>query len=120
MGDQEGAFSAQLILKNQDGVSILDSEGPLTAELVEKFAATEARIAEVRKKLTDLGFETPAYDRTTLSVTGPCERFTEVFGLEADAGQKGVEAHATKIPNELSDAVADVIVPPPPEFFGTP
>ena len=119
-GEKDGRYSAQVVLRNEEGFSILDAEGPVTAEVIGRFAVSEERIEATRQKLKELGFEPKTNDRTTISVTGDKDRVREVFGLAADAGEKGVEAHATEIPEDLRDAVADVIVTPGPEFFGDP
>lgn len=113
----EPLFSAQLVLKADDGSSILTAEGPLTADRVAQFAVPQERIAFVRGELERRGFEVPQGDATTLSVVGTRARFEEVFGLEVDAVAMGVAAHATKIPEPLSDHVADVFVTPKPELF---
>lgn len=110
-------FSAQLVLKAEDGTSILDAEGAVTAERIAKFAVAEDRIAFVRAEVQKRGFDVPQGDATTLSVVGPRALFAEVFGLEVDVDKAGVAAHATHIPAALSDHVADVFVTPKPELL---
>jgi hypothetical protein len=116
-GSDEPLFSAQLVLKAEDGSSILTAEGTLTSERIAQFAVPEERIAFVRAELEKRGFDVPQGDATTLSVVGTRARFEEAFGLEVDAVARGVAAHATKIPEPLSDYVADVSVTPKPELF---
>ena len=117
MPESDAPFSAQLVLRAEDGTSILDAEGPVTSEIVARFAVPEERIAFVRAALQKLGFSVPQGDSTTLSVVGPRALFAEVFGLEVGADQVGVAAHATRIPDALSGHVADVFVTPKPELL---
>lgn len=117
MPEPHETFAAQLILKRADGGSILDAEGPITAETLARFRVPDDRIAFVRAELERMGFDVPQGDATSLSVTGPRELFATVFGLEAAAASSNVAAHATRIPDELSGHVADVVITPRPELF---
>lgn len=117
MTDTGEPFSAQLVLKREDGTSILDSGEPVTAAVIAQFMVPEDRIVFVRGELEKIGFNIPEGNATTLSVVGPRELFVEVFGLEVGIAESGVAAHATRIPDELSDHVADVFVTPAPELF---
>lgn len=117
MPENQGRFSAQLVLKTEDGRSLLDAEGAVTAARIAEFAVPEARIAFVRDELRKLGFQIPQGDATTLSVVGTKAQFAEVFGLEVDVDDAGVAAHATRIPDVLSAHVATVFVTPKPELL---
>ena len=117
MTDTGEQISAQLVLKRADGTSILDAGEPVTAAVIARFMVPGDRIDFVRGKLENVGFNLPEGNATTLSVVGPRALFAEVFGLEVGTNESGVAAHATRIPDELSDHVADVFVTPAPEFF---
>jgi len=109
--------NAQLVMKRKDGTSILDAKSAVRAETVGKFDVSEDREADIRQRVEALGFTVTAGDRNTLSISGPRELFAKIFGFEAAGEASGEGTHATKIPPELADGVADVIVTPPPEFF---
>ena len=117
MPDSKERFSAQLVLKAEDGTSILDAKGAMTADRVAEFKVRDDRVAFVRAHLQKLGFDVPQGDAMTLSIVGPRTLFAKVFGLEVDVQQTGVGAHATHIPEVLSDYVADVFVTPKPELL---
>lgn len=113
--------TAQLIMKREDGTSLLDlTEERLTAAspALAKADVSDARAADIRKRLEALGFTVAAGNLNTLSLTGPPELFAEQFGFDPHAAQEAnVAAHAKSIPPELQDFVADVFVTPGPEFF---
>lgn len=108
--------TANVVLKREDGRSVLDAAGPITSETVGEFSVGAARIAETRRQLEALGFEVAGEGQTTLSITATPERFHEVFALDVAAGTKA-PAHAARIPGDLADMMADVFVPPTPQFF---
>jgi hypothetical protein len=107
---------AQVVMKREDGRSILDVARH-TAESAGTLDVSEERAQAIRAELERLGFTIAGGNLNTLSVSGSSDRFREVFGIEPLAGNSGVAAHATRIPPVLDDKVADVFVPPPPEFF---
>ncbi|SPH23634.1 hypothetical protein DEA8626_02700 [Defluviimonas aquaemixtae] len=118
--NEETPITAQLVMKREDGRSILDLKGPVTAASDNLTAGdlAEDRVAEIRKRLSELGFTIEAGNLNTLSVTAPQSHFTDVFGLDAArAVAQGTEAHAARIRPDLEPYVADVFVAPPPEFF---
>lgn len=110
-------FTAQLVMRSADGRSIFDAPGPLTAQTVHDFDLPEQRIAEIRTRIEALGFSIPAGNANTLSISGPRALFAEVFGMEVGAERGNIGVHATRIPEELTDEIADVFVPPAPELF---
>jgi hypothetical protein len=110
-------FHAQLVMRREDGRSILDSGEAGRSAAAGELDVSAERAAAVRKRLEALGFRVTAGNLNTLSISGRRDRFAETFGMEADAAGKGSAAHATKIPDELSESVADVFVPPSPEFY---
>jgi len=76
------------------------------------------RAEMIREKIEKLGFEVAAGNLNTLSISGPAELFTSLFGLDPEAAlQANTAAHATKIPHELGEFVADVFVSPAPQYF---
>lgn len=115
MADQE-ELAAQVVMKREDGRSILDSRGQ-TAQAAGALDVAPARAEEVRRALERHGFRVAGGNLNTLSVTGPAEAFERVFGLHARAREARTGAHATRIPEALQGYVADVFVPPPPDFF---
>ncbi len=117
---EASTITAQLVMRREDGRSILDLEGPVTAASRQRMAGDlpEARVAEIRARLEAAGFTVEGGNANTLSVSGPARLFAEVFGLDPGAaGAAGVPAHAARIRADLEPYVADVFVPPPPEFF---
>ena len=117
MTDDTTVFGAQVVLKRSDGSSILDTQEALTASVINKYKVPPETVDTVRKTLEGLGFQVSVDDGTTLSIEGSRKTFVDVFGLEVGAETAGVAAHATQIPDAVSDYVADVIVPPAPSFF---
>lgn len=109
-------YAAQLVMRHEDGGSILSS-GPVTAATMSGAALPDERVSEIRGRVEALGFAVEAGDATTLSITGPRERFAEVFGLEADPARAAAGAHATRLPEGLTGYVADVFVPQAPTAF---
>ena len=109
---------AQVVLKRADGKSILDAKGPLTSDNIGAFSVENERIREARKRLEKLGFSISSQNQTTLSITGPAKRFTEVFGIEENMiSGPSSDIHAVVIPPDLREFIADVFIPKPPEFF---
>jgi hypothetical protein len=105
-GDGE-MFRAQLVMKAEDGRSIL-------TEAMGKGDVTPARAEEIRKLLAGKGFVIEEGNLNTLSIAGEPGLFREVFGMTA---AKGPAAEAQRIAPELAPFVATVVVTPPPEFF---
>ena len=117
MTGQSDDFVVQVVLMSDEGKSILDAEGPVTAETVSAFGVGDERIAVVRAELEKLGLSVLQGDRTTLSVGGPSSLVEEVFGLDTSSSDAALPAHAAKIPETLSGYVADVFAAPKPELF---
>lgn len=101
--DREG-FAAQLVMRREDGRSILDSGSS-------GGAVSPARAAEIRGRLAAMGFTVAAGNLDTLSLTGPPALFAEAFGLVPGVRE------AARIPEALRPFVAAVFVPPPPQFL---
>ncbi len=109
---------AQLVMKREDGSSILDAGQPSTSENIGQAGLPEDRIARIRGRVEALGFVVSAQDPNTLSISGARELFDNVFAMEpGSADEPSTGLHAGGIPSELSDFVADVFVTPGPEFF---
>ncbi|WP_051645118.1 hypothetical protein [Labrenzia sp. DG1229] len=117
MTDDDTVYGAQVVLKRADGTSILDAQEALTASVIDKYRVPQEVRDTARKALEGLGFRVTGGDGTTISIEGSRTKFVETFGIEAGAEAVGVAAHATRIPDKVSDYVADVIVPPAPSFF---
>jgi hypothetical protein len=72
----------------------------------------------IRSHLEALGFSVQSGNLNTLSISGNDALFEETFGISpSSALQAGTPAHSTKVPDDLTEFVADVFVAPPPEFF---
>ena len=110
-------YHAQLVMRREDGRSILNSVDIGSSAAQGKFDVSENRAAEIRKSLESIGFRVTSGNLNTLSISADRDLFVNTFGIEAGAPAKGVAAHATRIPDALSESVADVFVPPAPEFF---
>ncbi len=108
-GDGE-MFRAQLVMKAEDGRSIL-------TEAMGKGDVTPARAEQVRKVLSEKGFVIEEGNLNTLSIAGDPGLFREVFGLSAAEGPVSEGAQAQHIAPDLAPFVATVVVTPPPEFF---
>lgn len=110
MGDTQDKAAAQLVMKREDGQSILSTagSGDVTAE----------RAAIIRSRLQELGFTVETGNLNTLSITGTDKQFEESFGISPlSALNEGRAAHATRQPDSLKDLVADVFVTPSPDYF---
>jgi hypothetical protein len=115
MTDQ-GKFGAQVVLKREDGRSILDTQGQ-TQGTAGAMDVSPERAEAARHALEKHGFKVTEGNLNTLSVSGAPETFEDVFGLHVRAPETNVGAHATRMPDDLRGYVADVFVMPPPEFF---
>jgi hypothetical protein len=106
-------ITAQLIMRRADGHSILDL-GPMTAAAPNLQAGDlpPDRIAEIYQLLEKAGLSVVSGNANTLSVAGPPTLFRTLFGLEPDNARS-----ASRIPDNLAPYIADITVPPPPEFF---
>jgi hypothetical protein len=116
----ESNVHAQLVMKQDDGKSIFDLPQGVTAASGQRTAGDlpRQRIDEIRRRLTEAGFSVEGGNSNTLSIAGPAALFGEVFGLDpAAAVETGSAAHATRIRRDFEPYVADVFVPPAPEFF---
>jgi hypothetical protein len=110
-------FHAQLVMKREDGTSILDTGEALHADRQGRFDVSKERAVEIQHRLQELGFTVTTGNLNTLSISGSRKLFAEIFGLESAARTSGTSAHATRFPANLTKFVADVLIPPGPEFF---
>ncbi|MCI5208985.1 MAG: hypothetical protein D3910_09350 [Candidatus Electrothrix sp. ATG2] len=113
-------ISAQVVLKRADGSSILDSTTPpLTSNNIGEFFVEPDRIKKAQIRLKRFGFSVGSHNKVSLSITGSIELFTRVFGIDEDmiSSNSSDYIHATVIPYELKNLIADVYVPRPPIFF---
>jgi hypothetical protein len=109
-------FGAQVVLKREDGRSILDTQGQMQGDAGAMDVSPE-RADAARQALERHGFKVTEGNLNTLSVSGPPKVFEDVFGLHVQAPETNVGAHATRMPDDLKGYIADVFVMPPPEFF---
>ena len=108
---------AQLVMKRPDGRSILDLES-VTAATADLGNVTTDRAAQISNRLENLGFQVQSGNLNTLSIAGENKLFEDVFGISPTAAMVArTPAHSTRIPEDLTDFVADVFVTPPPDFF---
>jgi hypothetical protein len=118
MGESK-TLNAELVMRREDGRSILDLEGPVTAGSEQREAGDlpPERIAEIRKRLEQAGFTVEGGNANTLSISGAPALFAEVFGLDPAAPGATDGAHATRIRRDLEPFVAECFVTAPPDFF---
>lgn len=107
----------QLVMKREDGRSVLDLPPADECDDPSAFDVTEARAAEIRARLERLGMKVVSGNLNTLSVEASARLLADHFGLAAEAAEAGTAAHATRIAPELAPFVADVFITPGPEFF---
>ena len=117
MTDAQTNLIAQVVVRSSDGTSILDADGGITSGNVAQFAVGPDRIEDAARRLEGRGFTVEARDEHTLSISGSTELFARVFGVGTGSGGGGAPLVSTSIPDDLADLVADVVVPPPPEYF---
>lgn len=103
----------QVILKDEKGKSILDTKAAITSENVGQFRIPAERVEKTAAKLKDMGFAIESKDELGISVSGPEALFKRIFDLSASSA---CDAKA-RIPKQLSDYVAGVVIPEAPEFF---
>ena len=122
---------AQVVLRAADGSSILESDEPMTAELVERYKINDDRLRVAREKLSGHGFDVMAAGPFSLSIRGDKRKFEEVFGTrlqerQIEPAQPGAtddlktffEPQApVEVPADLAPFVATVTFPTPPELF---
>lgn len=115
----ESTFTAQLIMKRADGRSILDLRGPITATSPERTAGDlpPERIEVIRRLLQEAGFTVVSSNPNTLSITGSSKAFLDIFGLDTTAQGQDTPKRGSKIRDDLRPFVADVFIPPAPEYF---
>lgn len=118
---------AEVILRSRDGSSVLDADEPIRSENVASHAVETEVIEEASDALRELGFEITQTSEVGLTISGPKERFEEVFETTLEERSATAATHpgqqpsyeATdpiQIPDELSPYVADIAFPTPPEF----
>ena len=104
---------AQIIVRDEKGKSILDAEGAITSRNVGEFRLPPERVEAVAAKLRELGFVIERKEELGLSVSGPAELFQRVFHITASTTPPG----KARVPDDLSDYIADVVIPRAPELF---
>ncbi len=112
--------TAQIILRGEDGRSILDAGGPITAGTVRAFMLPAERIEEAVRRLRELGLDVEPAGGPVLSATAEAPLFERLFHTTlrpAPDGHGLVADPEPRVPDELADIVAAVMVPPPPELF---
>lgn len=112
-------FTAQLIMRRADGLSILDLPSPVRADSSALTAGDlpQERVALICNLLERHGFQVTSANANTLSITGTSKSFIATFGLNPQSSS-GLQAQpAISIPDFLRPYVADVFIPPSPQFF---
>lgn len=105
-----GTFRAQLVMRREDGASILDAK-PGHGDV------SPPRAEAIRQRLAQMGFRIEEGNLNTLSVVGPAELFARSFGMHEDSATAGAALSSSRIPGELADIVAGVFFVPAPELF---
>jgi len=122
---------ARLILRSPSGGFPLDVETRRTYENVGDYRAGEELVHEARRRLAGLGFRVQQADPTGISFAAERTRFEAFFGTrlesrdktmlsqgEREAKRRYPEAtEPIKIPEELADVGAAVVLARPPELF---
>lgn len=112
------SVTLQVVLKNARGESLLDARGPITADNVARFAVEPERAERAAHRLRKLGFAV-AGEGPVLSVTGDRALVERVFATRIGIGPSGQPEllGPARLPTELEDLVAGVILPQGPELF---
>lgn len=122
---------AEIILRSADGTSILDADEAITSETIKKFRVEEGVINEAKNKLESFGLTVEQMGATSITVSSEKDVFERVFCTILEVAHvntmetklEGTEQayYVTKIPIniplDLSDYVADVVLPTPPQFY---
>lgn len=95
---------AQIILRDEQGRSILDAEGAITSRNVGEFRLPPERVEAVAAKLQELGFVIERKEELGLSISGPAELFKRVFDISAATTPPG----KARVPDDLAEYIADV------------
>ena len=127
----EERVGAVVILRNAAGLSILDADGPVTAENEAKYQVEREIVEKTSMELEKLGITVTQVGPHSLSIMAEKDVFDAVFetNLESRSAETmgtkmpGVEASyyiATtpiKVPESLSSMIADVDLETPVEYF---
>jgi carbamoylphosphate synthase large subunit len=121
----------EVILRNEDGSSVLDSREPITAENIGKYRVNEDVATRASQMLENLGFEVVQKGPTSVTISGDKQLFEDRFQtslqvgsgdvVRSEIGDVRVPYYVPKtplyIPQELAPLVADVVIPTPPQYF---
>ncbi|MFQ6028620.1 MAG: hypothetical protein ACE5Q6_14130, partial [Dehalococcoidia bacterium] len=106
-----------------------DAAEPITSDTIGDYIVPQDRVQEVSNVLERLGLKVVQKGVTSISVEGELETFDEVFQcdleLESKQTMEGIEREepyysprrTPRVPEELTQFVAVVTFPEPPELF---
>lgn len=122
---------ARVVLKGEGGNSLLDCPPGADPERLSAYLPSEERVRDVHAWFERHGFDVGDAAVTGLSVEAPKERFETVFATSLESVHKDTEVAGhpgrtseyyrsvgpLRIPQELTDLVAAVVLAEPPDFF---
>jgi hypothetical protein len=118
---------AEVVLRAEDGSSIVSSAEPVTAESVERFKINAKQVLQAREHLLAYGFKVEAAGPFSFSISCEKEAFERVFKTELRAVTKedSLIGNMTfykvlspiRIPEGLASFVSAVTLPVPPDLF---
>jgi hypothetical protein len=107
-----GQVIAQVVVRSPEGTSMLDAPGPVGAETVARHRPSADALREAATRLRERGFDIVQEGPTTLTIAGDKELFERTFATAPGAER----AASPEIPQDLSDLVAGIAFPRPPEL----
>jgi hypothetical protein len=103
---------------------------PITAENVHRFQAPERVVSDARRRLEERGFAVRDVGPTSFAIEGTRAQFESVFDARLETTSKPVDvagreqaseytraASPLRVPDDLSDVVAEVVLATPPDFY---
>jgi hypothetical protein len=91
-------------------------EGTLSAQVILNDAGAASEVSEF---FATAGFETGPFVGTSFAITGPRERFEDIFGAAAAsslAETRPVELSPSTLPDDVAGAIAAIAIGGPPDF----
>lgn len=124
---------AHVILRKSDGTSIADTNRAMTAKNIDLYRVGDAVIQEASAKLEAMGFRVLSSGAVDLTIDGPKTLLETTFQttiVQADPsdtikGTGDTQQHPYTnvmpfiVPDELSDLIAQVVLPIPPQMFAS-
>ena len=128
--EMASTVTAEVILRAPDGASLLDAQGPITAQNVARYHASEETIQNTVNALTDMGFTVLQIGPSSITIGGNKALFEEIFlttlALDEATSSDPMQPEGAVIvraldpltvPEELTEDVAAIVFPEPPVLF---